>query len=108
MRRDVDKRAEARAAVMQLRSLLLADAPIDRIEAQRLANLAAELTPADMDPMEVTDILVILIGFRSTEEDGMHHVDDPTGEAIRILDRLTAPRPRKKRRWWSMLIDRRK
>lgn len=108
MRRDADKRAGARAAVMQLRSLLLADAPIDRVEAQRLVNLAAELTPADMHPMEVTDILVILIGYRSPEEDGMHHVDDPTGEAIRILDRLTAPRAPKKRRWWNSLINRRK
>ena len=108
MRREAAARAEARAAVLQLRSLLLADAPIGRSEAERLAGLAAHLTPDDMHPIEVTEFLVFLIEIRSPEHDGTHDVQDPAGEAIAILDRLVAPRPRRKRRWWRALFGRRK
>ena len=94
--------AEARAAILQMRTLLVADAPIPRPEAQRLANLAAHLTPDDMHPIEVTEFLVNLIEIRSPEHDGTHHVEDPATEAIRILDRLRETRPRT-RNWLSRI-----
>lgn len=101
-------RAEARAAVMQLRTLLIADAPIPDEEAQRLAELASHLVPGYMHPIEVTEMLPYLIKIRSPEHDGMHHVEDPAGEAIRMLDELAAQEPRQEKlgrlvSWWRRL-----
>lgn len=98
--------AEALAAILQLRTLLVADAPIPRPEVERLANLAAHLTPDDMHPIEVTDFLVFLIEIRSPEHFGTHDVKDPATDAISILDRLLEPRPRT--RSWLSRIWRRK
>ncbi len=98
--------AKALAAILQLRTLLVADAPIPRPEAERLAHLAARLTPDDMHPIEVTEFLVYLIAIRSPEHFGTHDVEDPATDAIRILDRLLEPRPR--RRHWLSRIWRRK
>ena len=98
--------AQARAAVLQLRTLLVADAPIPRPEAERLANLAAHLTPDGMHPIEVTEFLVFLIEIRSPKHFGTHDVKDPATDAIRIIDRLLEPRPR--RHHWLSRVCRRK
>jgi hypothetical protein len=59
-----------------------------------------------MPPIEVTEFLVHLIEIRSPEHDGTHGVEDPATDAIRILDRLLEPRPR--RGGWLSRIWRRK
>jgi hypothetical protein len=93
---------------MQLRSLLVADAPIDDEEARRLAELASHLVPDYMHPLEVTEMLPYLIKIREPEHDGMHHVDDPAGEAIAMLDELAAHEPQRGKlsrlvSWWRRL-----
>lgn len=91
-----------RAAIIQLRALLLADADIDLDQARRLAEAAARNMKDPGSAMELVETFLYLIQIDPADCGNMHDVEDPKAEALAILDAIEAEtRQRRKRGWFS-------
>lgn len=77
--------ADARAAAVQLRALLLADAAIDIGHARRLIEAAAERLADPAAAQELVETFLCLIQINAVDFGNMHEVEDPIGEALSLL-----------------------
>ncbi|MEX4010297.1 hypothetical protein [Neoaquamicrobium sediminum] len=77
--------ADARAAVVQLRALLLADVAIDIGHARRLIEAAAERLADPAAAQELVETFLCLIQINAVDFCNMHDVKDPIGEALSLL-----------------------
>ncbi|MGQ2905883.1 MAG: hypothetical protein ACT6RL_18970 [Neoaquamicrobium sediminum] len=77
--------ADARAAAVQLRALLLADAAIDIGHARRLIEAAAERLADPAAAQELVETFLCLIQINAVDFGNMHDVKDPIGEALSLL-----------------------
>jgi hypothetical protein len=76
---------DARAAVVQLRALLLADAAIDIGHARRLIEAAAGRLADPASAHELVETFLCLIQINAVDCGNMHDVRDPIGEALSLL-----------------------
>lgn len=94
--------SEPKAALIQLRALLLADADVGSDQARRLIEAAASSMNDPGSAMELVETFLYLIQIDSADFGNMHDVEDPKAEALSILDVIEAEsRPLRKRGWFS-------
>ncbi|MEX4008442.1 hypothetical protein [Neoaquamicrobium sediminum] len=80
----------ARAAVVQLRALLLADAAIDVDHARRLVEAAASRLSDPASAQELVETFLCMLQTNPADYGNMHDVKDPTGEALALLSAIEA------------------
>lgn len=82
--------ANARAAIIQLRALLSADAARDVGRARRLVEAAASNLADPASAQELVETFLCLIQTNPADYGNMHDVKDPTREALTLLSAIEA------------------